>query len=354
MDIERVRTYAEFTKLEPVWNDLLTKAAANSIFLTHEWASSWWNTYAGKRELSILVLKDGEAVRAIAPLMITDYSIFRRLGFIGSNRPDYCDFIVHGEHLAGYEALITYLFYDFTDWDEIMLENIPETSHLFTALNRFSSHFIVRKRESDLCPYLELGTQQDDLLRNLRKKKSLKQNISKLTRAGNLTFRHYHNQDDMEESLGYLLRSYLERFDSVNLDKRLLSERSFYLELLRRMNPKGMIRFAVLELDGRPIAQHFGFSYNGVYYYVRPSFDRTYSEYSPGLVLLYYLIEYAAKNGYAEFDFLRGKETYKMRMADQSRRVMIVNLYRSFPKLLVCMASTKIKRLLQKSPFRQT
>ncbi len=94
MDIERVSSYAKFCSLEPVWNSLLAKAATNTVFLTHEWVSSWWNAYAGKHELSILVLRDGEAVRAIAPLMATDFKIFRRLAFIGSNRPDYCDFIV--------------------------------------------------------------------------------------------------------------------------------------------------------------------------------------------------------------------------------------------------------------------
>ena len=110
MDIKRVSTFPEFRNLEPVWNSLLTKAVTNTVFLTHEWASSWWNAYAGKRALSILVLTDKEAVRAIAPLMVTDYKIFRRLGFIGNNRPDYCDFIVDREHLAGYEALLTYLY----------------------------------------------------------------------------------------------------------------------------------------------------------------------------------------------------------------------------------------------------
>jgi CelD/BcsL family acetyltransferase involved in cellulose biosynthesis len=354
MDIERVRTYAEFTNLEPVWNDLLTKAATNSVFLTHEWASSWWTACAGKRELSILVLKDGEAVRAIAPLMITDYTIFRRLGFIGSNRSDYCDFIVDRDHLAGYEALLTYLCYDFVDWDEIMLENIPETSPLLTAVEKNSSRLIIKKKVLDVCPYMKINDDPKKLLRRIEKSQSLRRKINRLQRIGNLTFRHYTEQTEMEKELRNLLEGYLLRFDEGNMKDRLPLELAFHMQLLQRMDPKDMIRFGVLELEGRTIARHFGFAYNGVYHWVRPAFDPSYSEYSPGVIMLYYLVDYAVKNGFREFDFLRGKEPFKTNIADHVRQVMIVKLYRSFPKSILCKAAATLNSLLQRRAFRQT
>ena len=353
MDIERVRTYAEFTNLEPVWNDLLTKAATNSVFLTHEWASSWWNAYAGKREFSILVLRDREAVRAIAPLMITDYSLFRRLGFIGSNRPDYCDFIVDRDHLAGYETLLTYLFYDFPDWDEIMLENVPETSPLLLALDKYSPRFIIKKHVVDVCPYLTLDAQTEKILRSIERKQSLKRKIKKLSEKGTLRFRHYSDRKEMEKTLGQLLEKYLHRFDHANLKKRLPLEIDFHLELLRRMGQKEIIQFAVLELDDQPIAQHLGFSYNGVYHWVKPAFNPLYAEHSPGALLLYYLIEHAWKSGYREFDFLRGKELFKTDITERFRQVMIFKLYRSFPMFIFCKAAPTLNSLLQRWAFRQ-
>jgi len=78
----------------------------------------------------------------------------------------------------------------------------------------------------------------------------------------------------MEEALVSLMETYLERFDPANLKKRLPMEIAFHRELLRRMGPEQMIQFSALELGDRPIAQHFGFSYNGVYHWVRPRLIR--------------------------------------------------------------------------------
>lgn len=354
MHIARVKTYSEFIDLEQAWDNLLANAATSTVFLTHEWILSWWKAYGGDRELSIIVLKDKEDVRAIAPLMLTDFKVLRRLSFIGSNRPDYCDFIVHKLHPAYYQMLLRYLYDDFTAWDEIVFENVPETSPLIEALEQERPRFIVKKRVSDVCPYVRIDVDPENLLRKIEKSQFLGKKLKRLRKLGIVTFRHYTESSEMENALSSLLKAHFKRFDERNLNKRFPQELEFHKELLQRMHQKDMIRFAVLELDGQPIAQHFGFGYNGVYYYVRPSFDPSYSEYSPGLVLLYHLIEYAARNGYVEFDFLRGKETYKQRMADQSRRVMIVNLYRSFPKRLLCMGGTRIKRFFQRSAFRQT
>jgi len=354
MDIKRVSTYTEFSNLEPVWNSLLAKAATNTVFLTHEWASSWWNAYGGKRELSILVLNDGDAVRAIAPLMITDYGIFRRLGFIGSNRPDYCDFIVDRDHLAGYEALLTYLFYGSTDWDEIMFESIPETSPLLTALGKSSSRLIIEKKVLNVCPYMRINDKSGELLGRIEKSQSLRRKINRLQRIGNLTFRHYTELTEMEKALRNLLEGYLQRFDARNVKHRLPQELSFHMQLLHRMDRKDMIRFGALELDGRTIAQHFGFAYNGVYHWVRPAFDPSYSEHSPGVIMLYYLVDYAVKNGFREFDFLRGNEPFKTTIADHARQVMIIKLYRNLPRCILCKAAASANRLLQRWFFRQT
>ena len=354
MDIKRVSTFPGFSNLEPVWNSLLTKAVTNTVFLTHEWASSWWNAYAGKRALSILVLTDGDAVRAIAPLMVTDFKIFRRLAFIGNNRPDYCDFIVHKEYPAGYEVLLSYLYDDFTDWDEIVLESIPETSPLLAALEKKGSHFIVKKKVVDVCPYIRIDNDPETVLRRIEKNQSLRRKINRLRKLGNITFRHYTELPEMEEALASLLEAYLRRFDERKLRKRLPQELEFHRQLLRQMYQKDAIRFGVLELEGRAIAQHFGFAYDGVYHWVRPAFDAAYAAYSPGSIILYHLIDYAVKNGFREFDFLRGKEPFKTETTDHCRKVMIVKLYKSFAKSILCNVATSLKRVLQGRAFRQT
>jgi CelD/BcsL family acetyltransferase involved in cellulose biosynthesis len=240
------------------------------------------------------------------------------------------------------------------DYDEVLLENVPQTSPLLRAVEECSPPLLIKKHVSDVCPYLPMGEQTEEVLLKIEAKQSLKRKVRKLSEKGTLRFRHYSDPLEMEKAVFPLLEANLKRFDPLNLENRLPLEKAFHLELLRRMGPEQMIRFAALELDNRSIAQHFGFGYKGVYYWVKPAFDPLYAEYSPGRVLLYNLIEHAWKNGFREFDFLRGKEPFKINIAGQMRRVMMVKLYRSLPKYMLCRVAAAIYKAYQRRAFRQT
>lgn len=64
-----------------------------------------------------------------------------------------------------------------------------------------------------------------------------------------------------------------------------------------------------------------GFSYHGDdgYYLYNSAFDRSFSEASPGVVLIASLIEFAIDEGLAVFDFLKGDEAYKFRLGAEAR-----------------------------------
>ena len=354
MLIQEINSLDGLAEIGPAWNRLLAGARTNTIFQTPEWVSSWWKTYGKGSLLCVLILKEGDEIRAIAPLMLRDNKLFRRIGFIGGHRADYADFIVHKDRPEDYQAFLSHLVFGLRNCDEVMLENVPETSPLLHALDEYSPRFIIKKHVIDVCPYLTLDEQTEEILRNIERRQSLKRKIKKLSGNGTLRFRHYSDQEEMEKALVPLLEAYLQRFDHANLRKRLPLEVAFHLELLRRMGPKQMIQFAVLEQEDRPIARHFGFSYNGVYLWVKPAFDPRYAEHSPGVVMLYHLIEHAWKNGYREFDFLRGKELFKTNITEHFRQVVIVKLYRSFPNSILCKAAATLNSLLQRGVFRQT
>jgi CelD/BcsL family acetyltransferase involved in cellulose biosynthesis len=54
--------------------------------------------------------------------------------------------------------------------------------------------------------------------------------------------------------------------------------------------------------------------------------DRRYMEYSPGWVLLGYLLKWANENGRETFDFMRGNEDYKYKFGALDRFVMRASL----------------------------
>jgi hypothetical protein len=87
------------------------------------------------------------------------------------------------------------------------------------------------------------------------------------------------------------------------------------------------LRFAVLELNGQPIAYHFGFELDKKLVWYQSAFDVDYWEYSPGEVLLGELLRYAGENNLREFDFTVGGEAYKRRFANEFRENFVVYLH---------------------------
>jgi hypothetical protein len=83
--------------------------------------------------------------------------------------------------------------------------------------------------------------------------------------------------------------------------------------------PRGWLSFSVVELDGEPLAFHFGFVYRGRLVWYKPSYNVSFAKYSPGLLLIRFLAEYALAEGIDELDFTIGNEAFKQRFTNAER-----------------------------------
>ena len=70
------------------------------------------------------------------------------------------------------------------------------------------------------------------------------------------------------------------------------------------------------------------FDYEDRIWVYNSGIDFTYREFSPGWVLLAYLLEWANQNKRQAFDFMRGDEDYKYRFGAFDRRVVRVMIRR--------------------------
>src|SRR5947208_10757678 len=135
--VEKVTSGEGFKRLAAVWNPLLAESASNTLSLTFEWLTVWWEVFGTERELYILVVRDGEELIGIAPLLrreMRHYGVlpYRRLEFLASGEDEadevcseYLDFILRRgraeEALAGiYEFLHAHA----AEWDELLLSNM--------------------------------------------------------------------------------------------------------------------------------------------------------------------------------------------------------------------------------------
>ena len=90
----------------------------------------------------------------------------------------------------------------------------------------------------------------------------------------------------------------------------------------------GWLWLAFLEVDGQKAAAALNFDYKNRLWGYNSGVDRNFMELSPGWVLLTYVLQWAADNGRAEFDFMRGDEEYKYRFGAINRHVMRAQLTR--------------------------
>ncbi|MCU0595709.1 MAG: hypothetical protein MUC98_09645, partial [Desulfobacterota bacterium] len=191
MVVQEINTLKDLEALAPAWRTLLRNAATHTVFQTQEWVSSWWTVYGKGHRPRVLILREGEEVRGIAPLILKDHGIFRRLTFIGGHRADYSDFIVHRDRPQDYQRLLDHMASGMVHYDEILLENVPESSPLLYALEEDPRRFIIKSAVADACPYLTLDDRTESTLGKMDGKQSLKRKMKRLAAKGDLRFRHY-------------------------------------------------------------------------------------------------------------------------------------------------------------------
>jgi CelD/BcsL family acetyltransferase involved in cellulose biosynthesis len=84
----------------------------------------------------------------------------------------------------------------------------------------------------------------------------------------------------------------------------------------------GCLHLAFLEIDGKKAAGYLSFDYLNRLWVYNSGIDRSFTEYSPGWVLLGELLKWANENQRSAFDFMRGDEDYKYRFGATDRFVM--------------------------------
>ena len=84
----------------------------------------------------------------------------------------------------------------------------------------------------------------------------------------------------------------------------------------------GWLQLAFLKIEGEKAAGYLSFDCNNHIWVYNSGMDERFREYSPGWVLLGYLLQWANEHGRSRFDFMRGNEEYKYRFGGIDRFVV--------------------------------
>lgn len=318
-----------FDNLRSEWNDLAHRSISDLIFLTWEWQSTWWDAYQ-PGELWVLSVRDeDDKLIGIAPWFISQEDGERIVRCIGcEDVTDYLDVIVDEDYVeAVFRCIADHLAANRQHFDRINLCNIPEKSITRTSFAEALSlcGFSVSETQMEVCPIIELPESWDDFLGNMKKKQrhELRRKIRRIGGAPAEVDWYIVGQDT---SLDDELEKFLELMAASDPEKEKFLEDEqhvkFFKNFVEIAHERGWLQLAFLTIGEQPAAAYLNFIYgNQVLVYNSGLNFVDFGEFSPGIVLLAYLIEHAIDNKREVFDFLRGNETYKYRMGGEDTGV---------------------------------
>lgn len=313
------------------WNAVAGASETNSVFQTYEWFCAWWHCLGAGHELMVVRVYDGDRLVGLAPMAISTAGGERVLRFAGDSKADYLDFLAAGDKPAVLEAIFSRLYAERESWERIHLHNIPEHSSTLPLVQRLCAQHDLRHiiENNVVCPTLMIRGHEAQA-RQIAAKYSLRRPAKRFERMGRISFRHLSSEQEATAHLDAFFDQHVRRWGdtdspSLFLDPRI---RDFYRELVRRLLPTGWLLFSVVELDGRPISFHFGFDYNRKLIWYKPAFDVSLSRYSPGLVMLKNLVDYALAGGHDELDFTIGNEPFKERYSNKVRYNCDISIFK--------------------------
>ena len=338
MSSTRIRVVAEskeFESLAGVWDSLLQRSVDDkSIYLTHEWLSTWWKHFGGENKLNILLIEREHQVIGIVPLMKSKYRIglvkYRLLETIGSVNCNYVGLIPPENREEAVTALLAYLEEELGNNGLVLrLTLVPEDSKLLDILRRrhaqFSRKLVIQETVMTLAPYISLPANWDEYFRSLggRRRRRLRQALRSLKKEHNVEFQKC-TADDLEDWLSKFFDLHQRRWQSVNVSGIFSNSKTkgFYRDIAVQFLKKNWLHFSYLTVDDEMVAAEYAFVYNQKFYSATAARDIRYSKYSIGHLHHMFLIKAAIENGLREFDFLKGDEPYKFYWTKSAKQYM--------------------------------
>lgn len=328
-----------FRALEPDWNALLARSASDTLFLTWEWQTTWWQLL-GEGELYILAWREAGRLVGIAPLYLHHVEAGeRRFDLVGCVEvSDYLDLVIEtGCQDAVYSALLDWLTGPGAPaWDVTGLCNLPAASTTHTQLPELAAArgWQTHVRQDDVCPIILLPDSFERYLGEVVSKKQRHEVRRKLRRIEEETTVRF-IVIDSQAALDHAAEDFiaLHRLSKQEKHSFMTPEMAaFFQRLVVVMHAAGWLYLAFLQVNGEQAAAMLAFSYHDRLLIYNSGYDPAkYSDLSPGIVLTARIIEDAIARGIKVFDFLQGNEVYKYRFGAQDTAVYEVSLRRPRP-----------------------
>ncbi|HVG90688.1 MAG TPA: GNAT family N-acetyltransferase, partial [Alphaproteobacteria bacterium] len=327
------------------WRRLCDESGDEEVFYRPEWAQAYLQAFEPKADVVVISAWAGERLRGILPLV-------RRRAFV-SGFPVVTLTIPANVHslrasltvCSGTEgqAALQALWQgtkNLPRWDLIDVANAVEGYGLdrLVALAEADGYRTARKRTSQTL-YLPIDTSvsstagkaaQPPWLAGTRPKfrSHLRRATRQLEEQGTLELKHYREADPAALQKFYDLEASGWKGAEGTAIKCHPSTRQFYDAVAQAAARGGYLSLDFLELNGKPIAGHFGFNLSGRYFLAKAGYDEAFRRHGPGQLLVSEILGQTPQRGLREFDFVGPATWDESRWASARRTNYRVFIYR--------------------------
>lgn len=339
MNFKRYDTFEKLASYQDQWNHLLENCASHVPFLSFDYLQAWWETRGGGEwpddsQLVLIGAFEDQKLVGIAPL-------FHAKNFLGKNAlmfvgaievSDFLDFIVQPTDSPAFiHGLIDFLLDEpgIPEWEVLDFYNILENSPSLKILQseaeqRGWTHKQIQLQPS---PYIPLPGDFEDYLAGIDKKQRHEirrklRNVEQDLAEPDLYFvqEREHLQSETQAFIDMMAQDPNKKdFLTDAMEKHIHNTAKIAFD-------NGWLQLAFFTLDGQKAAANMSFNFNNRLWLYNSGWDWEYRDYSPGWLLLAYLLQWANENGIEEFDFMRGDETYKYKFGGVDRFIYRVTL----------------------------
>ena len=342
MEFKIFNSFDNLTSRQDDWNQILKESASHVPFLTYQYQRTWWETRGGGEwpedsELVLAAAFEGDRLVGVAPLFSTENILGKQaLMLVGSIEvSDFLDFIVRPEDLPAFtEGLMEFLSSDpgVPEWAVLDLYNLLEESPTLAALEEAAGQrgWAYKKVHLQPSPYIVLPGGFETYLAEIDKKQRHEirrklRNVEQSLAEGGFYIVEAEAQVEADT------QGFIEMMAEDPSKKDFLTEkmREHLHKTARMAFDAGWLHLAFFTLDGNKAAGNISFNFDGRLWLYNSGWEWDYRDYSPGWVLVAYLLEWATEHGIREFDFMRGNEAYKYKFGAVDRHIYRVVVERA-------------------------
>jgi CelD/BcsL family acetyltransferase involved in cellulose biosynthesis len=304
---EIIRDQDALERMEASWWRLWSQSAAATPFQSPAWLLPWWRSFA-PGDLAAIAVWRGDELVGLAPLYLEPHVLGPRLLPVGISLSDYIDILC----APGEEPNVGPAIADAAlslDWSQWILPDLQAGAMAIRLA--LPATYEEQHAAHAACPVLPLIG--DETLAGsvpARRRRQLRRAHKAARQRGPVAIAQA--QTDPETFLNELIRLHGARWagrgDGVLADSAAVK---FHRAALPRLVAKGLARCWTIKIGDAIVGAYYGFHHGSRAYAYLGGFDPAYAEESPGAILIGNAITESIREGAREFDFLRGRESYK-------------------------------------------